>query len=386
MKKQLCWLLFTLLPGLAIAQNAPDSTFTLLVKFNTTTKQPKLFLAYQIDGKVIIDSAVYASAKGGYTFTGVTKRPIRATLIADQENVGLLGLMRQSTISTHVDLIRLYLHPGTIRFNTTDSVCRGNFSGSPINEDEQKLQKMTRRIDDERLAVSMQLRAAKDAKVQTSLGIKLDSLSAARKPYLKKFYEENLQSYVALVALMEYAGSHPKLAVFKPMFNKLDANVRNTPLGREFVKHMTDLITLKPGVPAPDFMQKDTAGKPVRLSSFKGKYVLLDFWASWCGPCRQQNPKISAIYSDFKNKNFTILGISLDGADGRQAWLKAIKEDNLPWTQLSDLKHWDNEVSRLYSVSSIPENYLIGPDGLIIAKNLSPEQLRTKLTELLTAK
>jgi peroxiredoxin len=386
MKKQLCWLLFTLLPGLAIAQKVTDSTFTLLVKMKSTIKQPKLFLAYQIDGKKTIDSAVFSPAQGGYTFEGVTKRPIRATLVADQDNVGLLGLMLQSTKSTHVDLIKLYLHPGTIYFKTTDSVARGTFSGSPINTDEQKLQKLTKWIDGESLAVSMQFRASDDPKVQSALSIKLDSLSAARKPYLKKFYEENLQSYVGLVALLEYAGSHPKLAIFEPMFNKLDAKVRNTPLGREFVKYMTDLISLKPGVPAPDFVQKDTAGKQVKLSAFKGKYVLLDFWASWCGPCRQQNPEISAIYSNFKNRNFTILGISLDGADGRQAWLKAIKDDNLPWTQLSDLKHWDNEVSKLYSVSSIPENYLIGPDGLIIAKNLSPEQLRTILTEVLPAK
>lgn len=386
MKKYLFWLLITLLPGLVVAQKNIDSTFILVIKTKYTAFQPKLYLTYQIDGKKIIDSAVNAPGTASYTFKGKTKHPIRGTLVADWDGLGLQGLMKQSAISTRVDLIKLYLHPGTIILHATDSIARGTFTGSPINTDGQKLKAMTRQIDDERLYVSMQLRTTTDAKQQTALGFKLDSLSNARRPLLKKFYDENLHSYIALVALQEYAGSHPKLTVFEPLFKKLSFEVRNTELGQAFYKHMIDLVTLKPGVPAPDFVQQDTAGRPVSLSSFKGKFVLLDFWASWCGPCRQQNPKISAVYVDFKNRNFTILGISLDGADGRRAWLKAIKDDNLPWTQLSDLKHWDNEVAKLYSVSSIPENYLIGPDGVIVAKNLDAEQLRIKLNKVLPIK
>ncbi len=135
------------------------------------------------------------------------------------------------------------------------------------------------------------------------------------------------------------------------------------------------------GSKAPDFTQVDTLGKKVTLSQFKGKYVLVDFWASWCGPCRRENPNVVAIYNQFKNKNFTVLGISLD--QDKESWLQAIKADHLAWTHVSDLKYFSNEVAQMYHIQSIPQNFLIDPNGIIIAKNLRGEELKAKLTELL---
>jgi peroxiredoxin len=127
-------------------------------------------------------------------------------------------------------------------------------------------------------------------------------------------------------------------------------------------------------------MQNDVSGKDVKLSSFRGKYVLLDFWASWCGPCRQENPNVVNAFNQYKEKNFTVLGVSLDRA--RDPWLKAIQDDKLTWTQLSDLKFWSNEVAVQYKIQSIPQNYLIDPDGKIVGKNLRGEQLRLKLENI----
>ena len=130
-----------------------------------------------------------------------------------------------------------------------------------------------------------------------------------------------------------------------------------------------------------EFSQTDTAGKPVTITAFRGKYVLLDFWASWCRPCRQENPNVVAAFDKFKNKNFTIVGVSLD--QNKKAWLDAIKMDGLNWNHVSDLKGWGNQVAAIFKVSSIPQNFLLDPEGRIIAKNLRGGALQGRLNALL---
>lgn len=137
------------------------------------------------------------------------------------------------------------------------------------------------------------------------------------------------------------------------------------------------------GSTAMDFTQADTSGIPVSLSSFRGKYVLLDFWASWCGPCRQENPNVVANYQKFSSKNFTVLGVSLDRQGQKENWLQAIHKDNLTWTHVSDLQFWNNAVAQQYRIQTIPQNLLIGPDGKILAKDLRGAALEQKLCELL---
>jgi peroxiredoxin len=138
---------------------------------------------------------------------------------------------------------------------------------------------------------------------------------------------------------------------------------------------------MKVGEAAKDFTLPDVSGKNVSLSSFKGKFVLVDFWASWCGPCRQENPNVVSVYNQFKNKNFTVLGVSLDKS--KDKWLQAIKDDGLTWTHVSDLKQWDAAVVSLYGINAIPTNMLLDPQGKIIAIGLRGPALEAKLKEVI---
>lgn len=155
--------------------------------------------------------------------------------------------------------------------------------------------------------------------------------------------------------------------------------------GCPYVKDLDGIIgqleNVQIGKTAPDFSLPDTAGVAVALADFRGKYVLLDFWASWCPPCRRENPNVVKAFQDYKDKNFTILGISLD--NNKDKWLKAIADDQLTWTHVSDLKYWDSEIPALYGVRGIPANVLLDPNGVIIAKNITGEELHDTLKEVI---
>jgi peroxiredoxin len=135
------------------------------------------------------------------------------------------------------------------------------------------------------------------------------------------------------------------------------------------------------GQPAPEIALPDTNGKVVKLSSFKGKYVLVDFWAKWCGPCRQENPNVVRVFNKYKDKGFTVLGVSLDSK--KEDWLQAIQQDGLTWTHISDLKRWQSEAAKTYNITGIPFSVLVDPKGIIVDKNLRGPALEKRLVELL---
>ncbi|MDN5288118.1 MAG: Peroxiredoxin [Mucilaginibacter sp.] len=169
----------------------------------------------------------------------------------------------------------------------------------------------------------------------------------------------------------------------KAMLDKMTLYARNNKIATDMLYALTNKKMLEVGQAAPDFTQNDTLGKPVSLKSFRGKYVLLDFWASWCVPCRAENPNVVKAYNKFKNKGFTVLSVSLDQPGKKEAWLKAIHTDHLTWTHVSDLKFWGNAVVKLYDINAVPANFLIGPDGVILAKDLKGEELEITLAKYL---
>ena len=151
-----------------------------------------------------------------------------------------------------------------------------------------------------------------------------------------------------------------------------------------FVSYVDKMKLLAVGQPAPEISLPNPEGKIVPLSSMKGKYVLVDFWAKWCGPCRQENPNVVNAFQKYKDKGFTVYGVSLDR--NREEWLQAIQQDKLTWTHVSDLKYWQSEAAKTYNITGIPFSLLLDPNGVIIAKNLRGAALHQKLEEIFIGK
>ena len=195
------------------------------------------------------------------------------------------------------------------------------------------------------------------------------------------FVAANKSSYVSAFLLSISAQVTGDPAVMEQRFNLLSEEVRNSEIGKNIAKNIAYSKVGAVGSDALDFTQADMDGKPVSLSAFKGKYVLLDFWASWCKPCRLENPNVVKVYQKFKDKNFTVLGVSLD--QSKDAWVKAVQLDKLSWNHVSDLQQWNNAVAQMYHIQSIPGNFLIDPNGKIIARDLRGEDLEKKLCEVI---
>ena len=200
-------------------------------------------------------------------------------------------------------------------------------------------------------------------------------------------------TYVLILGFYQSAASNPGFGLQGFTLDEIGKKLEK--LGSQFPKHAGLAAFRKQldqeiqkskglvGFAAPEFTLPDVNGKPIALNSFQGKWVLVDFWASWCKPCRMENPNVVAAYRQFKNKNFTILGVSLDRPDGREDWMKAIQQDKLDWTHVSDLKFWESAVVPMYNIQGIPYNVLLDPQGKVVAENLRGGDLAKKLSEVL---
>ncbi len=276
----------------------------------------------------------------------------------------------------------IYVENGLISISGTKANIKNlAVEGSGSHKDFDLFRKQFNPLIGELNAAAAQLQKARNDREKQTFMVRYDSLTKLVDNAVATFVAQKPLSYVTPFVLFVTAQINDNVMVMENRFHMLDTSIQHSGIGQSLAQYIAYNKVGSIGTDALDFTQADPSGNPVSLSSFKGKYVLVDFWASWCRPCREENPNVVKAFNKFKNKNFTVLGVSLD--QEKEAWEKAIKQDKLAWTHVSDLQFWNNAVAQQYRVQSIPQNFLINPAGKIIAKNLREEELQTRLCELL---
>lgn len=357
--------------------------FTISGKISGLDDAAIVYLALVQDGKYEnVDSTEAKS--GSFQLRGKVSEPQNAVLY----------LRRLSGTEKKRDQLSFFIENTAININGVDSLIHAEVSGSVSDQQMRQLDAEIRPLTKQ--ITQLQDEYANRPKEELFVdGEPTEELVKARetmqrlvgeiKTINRNFVEDNVDSYYALnVYYFNVLGNKFDPEEIEPLFLRFPEHLRNSELGKKTWDKIQTGKRMTTGSVAVDFTQNDLNDQPFTLSSLRGKYVLVDFWASWCVPCRQENPNLVKAYEALKDKNFEIVGVSLD--QNKSAWENAVKTDNLPWIHVSDLQGWKNEVSTLYGIASVPQNFLINPDGIIIGTNVRGEELTETLTTLIDKK
>ena len=316
-------------------------------------------------GDVTIDS-VMSSSDGSFEMTNPSTSPEFYILRANPTNLIFLVLKSGENVEVNGDAKNL---------ETTYKV-----RGSKDSELIQKLRSRDRILSDS-LNKAYEILRAENPENKDSLGKKLQQIyTDAMELYASNFIKNNLNSLVSLSAT-KFINQQAELTLLNTLRDTLAKKYPENRYVKDYITLLNELNELPPNSMCPEIKQKTPDGKTISLSSLRGKVVLIDFWASWCAPCRRENPYVVDLYNKYKEKDFEIFGVSLD--DNIEAWKKAIDKDRLTWPQVSDLKKWESRVVKDFHIEAIPYSVLIDREGKIIAKGLRKDELEVRIMEAL---
>jgi thiol-disulfide isomerase/thioredoxin len=363
---------------LAGINSMAQDKFEIAGHLSAVKDEKKVILTYvNSEGKNVSDSTVLRD--GRFHISGMTAFGNKAQL--------LFTPMGQNSAHKNggADYQSFYLERGNYRVNGTDNVANASITGTSAQADFNEFNLLSKELLKQFKDITQRFSKVYYAKVKDTVAIQ--AIQAEARPVhakiervLDSFIFSHPDSYVALDLILENKSMVIDPATFGQYYNPLSKRVLESFNGQRLTSKYQKAQQIALGK-SVDFSQPDVNGNLFKLSSLKGKYVLVDFWASWCVPCRAENPHLLKAYRELKDKNFEIVSVSLD--DDRAAWLKAVKQDGLPWLQVSELKGFKTDVAVRYGISAIPQNFLINPAGIIVAKDLRGEQVNQKIASFI---
>lgn len=366
-------IIFTLLLCSAVSICLGQDKFTISGHLPKVGNDKLVMLNYvNSEGKNVKDSALVGNGK--FLLSGTTAFGNKAYL-------SILPITRDPKVRTTPDSKDFYLEKGSYKVIGSDSIRKANITGTKVQSDYLEYTALTEAMLARWKNINERFAKVYYAKPRDTVQVKIiqeeaKPLFAKLEATIDSFIFSHPDSYVSADLILENRMTVIDVVKFDPYYKALTPSVLASFKGKKITERYLKAKQFAVGKTI-DFTLPDAAGKEFKLSSLKGKYVLVDFWASWCVPCRAENPFLLKAYSELKDKNFEIVGVSLD--DSRANWLKAVEVDKLPWTQVSDVKGFKTEVAVRFGITAIPQNVLIDPDGKVIAKDLRGEDVNKKI-------